>query len=246
MKISHLPALVAALCAGLVAPPESGARSGAILEFANGDAMPGRLEAGEGESVRWNSDWFETALEIDPSFLRKLTFDQPPAAERKEPFRALLRNGDVVHGDLFRVGPDFIELQSVRHGRTRLVTQGMRVLNRLDNPALRFSGPVSPEGWTQNGPGGREETYWTGVPGGGLLSRRWGTSIHHPIALPDRVAIEVKLASSRRPEFVIALQPFRGDVLRLETWDNELVLVESGSDFQRLLTLAPEVRGGLR
>jgi len=217
------------------------APSESVLEFANGDAVAGALEPGEGDLIRWRSKWFEAPLEIDPVFLKRLTLERVPALTAPASFRALLRNGDVVHGDLARIGPGFIELESPRHGIARLQTASMRSLNRLDNPALRYSGPVSVEGWLQSGPG-REESYWDGVPGGGISTRRWGAGLFHRFELPDRVAIEVKVTSSRRPEFSVALQAFRGDVLRLETWDNELVLVEGTSDFQRLATLAPGER----
>lgn len=218
--------------------PAGAAPSESVLEFANGDAVPGSLEPGEGDLIRWRSKWFEAPLEIDPVFLKRLTLERVPALTAPASFRALLRNGDVIHGDLVRIGPGFIELESARHGIARLQTSSMRSLNRLDNPALRYSGPVSVEGWLQSGPG-RDESYWDAVPGGGISTRRWGAGLFHRFELPDRVAIEVKVTSSRRPEFSVALQAFRGDVLRIETWDNELVLVEGTSDFQRLATLAP-------
>ncbi len=219
----------------------SAATPGSVLEFANGDLLEGSLEPGEGDVIRWRSKWFEDALEFDPVFLKRLTLERAPALASPASFRALLRNGDVVHGDLVRIGSGFVEMESPRHGRTRLLNSALRSVNRLDNPALRYSGPVSVEGWIQNGPG-REQSYWDGVPGGGIATRRWGAGLFHRFELPQRVAIEVKVASSRRPEFSLALQAFRGDVLRLETWDDEVVLVHSGSDFQPLLKVTPEQR----
>jgi thiol-disulfide isomerase/thioredoxin len=217
------------------APPAS------VLEFANGDLMEGALEPGEGDLIRWRSQWFEDPLEIDPVFLKRLTLEQVPAPVGPSSFRALLRNGDVVHGDLVRVGPGVVELESPRHGRTLLMTSALRSVNRLDNPALRYSGPVSVEGWVQNGPG-REESYWSGVPGGGISTRRWGGGLFHRFEFPERVAIEVKLSSSRRPEFSLALQAFREDGLRLETWDDEVVLATSGADFQPICRLTADQR----
>lgn len=225
--------LVAALAAA--APPAS------VLEFANGDLLEGSLEPGEGDLIRWRSPSFEEALEIDPVFLKRLTLEQVPAPQGTASFRALLRNGDVVHGDLVGVGPGFVELESPRHGRTRLRSEALRSVNRLDNPALRYSGPVSAEGWIQNGPG-REESYWNGVPGGGIATRRWGAGLFHRFEFPDRVAIEVKLGASRRPEFTLALQAFREGGLRLETWDDEVVLAAAGNDFQPVCKVGPDQR----
>ena len=219
----------------------AGAAPGSSLEFANGDIIEGSLEPGQGDVIRWRSKLFEAPMEIDPVFLKRLTFDQVPVLGATASFRALLRNGDVVHGDLARIGPGFVELESPRHGKARLRMEAMRSLNRLDNPALRYSGPVSVEGWIQNGPGG-SEGYWEGVPGGGISTRRWGAGLFHRFELPERVAVEVKLVASRRPEFALSLEAFRGDGLRLETWEDELVLVESVGDFQSLYRLAPEDR----
>jgi thiol-disulfide isomerase/thioredoxin len=217
------------------------AKPASILEFANGDAIEGTLEPGEGDVIRWRSKWFESPLEIDPMFLKRVTFERVPVLGEVSSFRALLRNGDVVHGNLVRIGPGFVELESARHGTTRLQTAAMRSLNRLDNPSLRYSGPVSVEGWIQSGPG-HEESYWSGVPGGGISTRRWGAALFHRFELPQRVAIEVKLVSSRRPEFAFALQAFRGDGLRLETWDDEVVLVESLRQYHPLYRLGPDDR----
>ena len=238
MKIATRAGLLIGL---LLALSTAGAApSGSTLEFANGDSMEGTLEPGEGDVIRWRSKWFEAPLEIDPLFLKRLTFAQVPVLGQSSSFRALMRNGDVVHGNLVRIGPGFVELESPRHGTARLQTASMRSLNRLDNPALRYSGPVSVEGWFQNGPG-REESYWDGVPGGGISTRRWGAGLFHRFELPERIAIEVKLLSSRRPEFAMAFQAFRVDGLRLETWDDELVFVDS-REFQPLYRLAPEDR----
>jgi thiol-disulfide isomerase/thioredoxin len=214
----------------------------ANLEFANGDVLPGNLEAGPGDVIQWRAAPFEAPLRIDPTFLKRMSFDRLPNPGEAASFRALMRNGDVVHGELERLGPGFVELRSLRHGTTRLTTDAMLQLSRLDNPALRFSGPVSLEGWTQGG-GAREEQLWFGVPGGGLMTRRWGATLLRSIPMPERVAVEVKLSSSRRPEFCLALEPLRNDTLRIETWDDELVIVAEGGDFQRLATLDPAARG---
>ncbi len=83
---------------------------------------------------------------------------------------------------------------------------------------------------------------WHGGPGGRPQSRRKKAGLSQKIRLPKQFEIDLELMSSTSPEFVLALGSQAGDIvsnrsLRLETWDDELVVVQD-TVFEPVLAIA--------
>jgi len=76
------------------------------------------------------------------------------------------------------------------------------------------------------GPPGQPDTAspLTAGPDGALLIRSWNRGALLDVKLPDLVEVEFHVRSSKRPEFSLSLGANFRESLRVETWDDELVL----------------------
>ena len=78
---------------------------------------------------------------------------------------------------------------------------------------------------------------WRRAPGGHPQTERDRAKLARNIELPERVEIDLEFTSSEQPRFVLVLGRQRQQAVRLETWQDELVLVQ-GDLFEPVLTLA--------
>ena len=160
------------------------------------------------------------------------------------PFSIALRDGSFIYGDLVSVSDDSISIRSIRHGDTVLKRSEVLSVRRVRRGSLLFSGPTGDVGWqsmmnqqdgnvsrNQNQPGVTPPL--TTGPGGALLIRAWNRSALLDITLPDLVDVEFRIHSSKRPEFLLALGGNVRQSLRVETWDDELVLA-TGDEFKAI------------
>ena len=71
------------------------------------------------------------------------------------------------------------------------------------------------------------------------MTSRAQAKIFRPLQLLDRFAVELEFISTGQPRFVFALGEDLEQVLRLETWGNELVVVQD-TVFEPVLTIDEE------
>ena len=90
--------------------------------------------------------------------------------------------------------------------------------------------------------GGNTQSDWYPDRGGHLRTDKVKAKIFNALDWPQRFEIDLELASDRRPPgFVFALGRNLYQALRLETWVNELVVVQ-GTLFEPVLTIQPDRR----
>lgn len=209
------------------------------LRLSNGDVYEGQWLPGEGGLIRWQSGWFAAPFQFECRYLEELAMRSVPQEYQEEPFRLLVSNGDVLHGDLVALDGTTVTLRSERHGMVRVNRSSLLKLTRLNNPSLVFSGPSSLEGWmVLDGEGRRRREsvqgvmqFWTPVSGGGLKTERWRAELYRPLELPEQLEVDFQITCSARPEFTLALHEDLENSVRLETWDDALVLTK-GTGFQ--------------
>jgi hypothetical protein len=211
------------------------------LRWKNGESLPGTIVAASPDSVTWKSPDFGDPLQLHWNVLDRIDWPQADVAPAS-PFGIVLRDGSFIYGDVAAITGSSISIHSTRHGDVTLKRSEVLSVRRLKGGSLVYSGPLGSQGWTamSNQPDGNivrspppqttSPPLATG-PGGSLLIRTWNRSAMAEIALPDSFDVEVRVASSKRPEFLLS---FGGNVLNamcLETWDNDLVLTD-GDQFQ--------------
>jgi hypothetical protein len=110
---------------------------------------------------------------------------------------------------------------------------------------LLFAGPTGDRGWTkvvsedpQSGnrpqlPNAPAISPFEEGPGGILAMPYWNSGAQLEMALPERVDVEFRISSTVQPDFFISFDVDAKQRLRVETWDDELVIV-AGNNFKRL------------
>ena len=242
---------VAVLCAPIIQAQKAATSQTDMqtLRWKNGDALPGTLLQSASGAIHWSSPYFSDDLSVDMGVLESVVFPKQ-SVPATEAFRVGTVSGDIWIADIVDSDGDTFLFSSKRHGQFRvnraaiytlerrahpnLIFDGSQITNwelpkaDANKPILRFSGNTLPE--------------WYADRGGHPRTDKVKAKMFHPLDLPQHFEIDLALASATRPPgFVFALGKNLYEALRLETWVNELVVVQ-GTLFEPVLTIQPNRR----
>ena len=220
------------------------------LRWKNGDVLPGKLLESASGVIRWASPYFSDDLVVDIGVLDSVIFPRQ-SAPAMEAFRVGTVSGDIWIADIVDSDEDTFLFSSERHGRFQVNREAIYTLERRVHPNLIFDGsqltnwelpkqnvnmPMLPFGVVNTRP------EWYADRGGHPRTDKVKAKIFHALDWPQRFEIDLELASTARPPgFVFALGKNLYEALRLETWVNELVVVQ-GTLFEPVLTIQPDRR----
>ena len=219
------------------------------LRWKNGDVLPGKLLESTSGVIRWASPYFSDDLVVDIGVLDSIIFPKQ-SAPATEAFRVGTVSGDIWIADIVDSDEDTFLFASARHGQFRVDRTAIYTLERRVHPNLIFDGSqlTNWELRKRNAQDpmflfGREaQSDWYADRSGHLRTNKVKAKIFHALDWPQRFEIDLELASaSRPPGFVFALGKNLYEALRLETWVNELVVVQ-GTLFEPVLTIQPDRR----
>jgi thiol-disulfide isomerase/thioredoxin len=255
--IAHLLLVSAAVAADPI-PASS------TLRWQNGEAISGEIGEASADSVSWKTPLFEDPMVVKWSALSRIDRKLPTVAS-VDPFGIALRDGSYIHGDILSVTDQSVTIKSTRQGEVALRKSEILSIRRHKGGSLIFGGPTGIVGWDilsnrkkasdarkvgaqifgmGNSPRGVPAP---GVPAllnglaGSLSMPIWNRGGFLDVSLPESVDIEFRVRSSARPDFQLSLEGAPKQRLRVETWDNELVLV-SGDQFKSLLKIGDDER----
>ena len=219
------------------------------LRWKNGDALPGNLLESTPGMIHWSSPYFSDDLVVDIGVLDSIVFPKR-SAPATEAFRIGTVSGDIWIADIDDSDEETFLFSSARHGRFRVNREAIYTLERRVHPNLIFDGSQLTN-WElpkrdANQPillfGGNALPDWYADRGGHPRTDKVKAKIFHALDWPQRFEIDLELASATRPPgFVFALGKNLYEALRLETWVNELVVVQ-GTLFEPVLTIQPDRR----
>lgn len=219
------------------------------LRWKNGDVLPGKLLESASGMIHWSSPYFSDDLVVDMGVLDSIVFPKQ-SAPAMEAFRIGTVSGDIWIADIVDSDAETFLFSSARHGRFRVDREAIYTLERRVHPNLIFDGSQLtnwelPKG-NANQPislfGGNALPDWYADRGGHPRTDKVKAKIFHALDWPQRFEIDVELACATRPPgFVFALGKNLYEALRLETWVNELVVVQ-GTLFEPVLTIQPDRR----
>lgn len=219
------------------------------LRWKNGDILPGKLLESTSGAIRWASPHFSDDLVIDIGVLDSIIFPEQ-SVPATEAFRVSTVSGDIWMADIIDSDDDTFLFSSKRHGLFRVNRAAIYTLERRMHPNLVFDGSQLTN-W--NLPkrdakeplllfGGDAGSDWYADRSGHPRTDKVKAKIFHALDWPQYFEIDLELASaSRPPGFVFALGKNLYEALRLETWVNELVVVQ-GTLFEPVLTIEPDRR----
>ena len=219
------------------------------LRWKNGDVLPGQLLESAVGQIRWASPYFSDDLVVDIGVLDSIVFPKQ-SVPAMEAFRVGTVAGDIWIADIVDSDEETFLFSSERHGRFRVNREAIYTLERRVHPNLIFDGSQLTN-WElpkrdTNQPtllfGGNALPDWYADRGGHPRTDKVKAKIFHALDWPQRFEIDLELASATRPPgFVFALGKNLYEALRLETWVNELVVVQ-GTLFEPVLTIQPDRR----
>ena len=240
----------------------------AQLRWKNGDTLPGQLleiEPGspavtaEGTKIRWASPHFSDHLVVDASVLEAIIFpNHPPMSPRMrgdiggatEAFRIGTVSGDIWIADLIGSDDDTLLFTSERHGQFRVNREMIYTFEGRKHSNLLFDGSqLSAWELPEENQNKNElqlladlQPSWHADRGGRPQTNQAKANIFYALDWPKHFEIDLELASTARPpSFVVAFGKNLYETVRLETWVNELVVVQ-GTLFESVLTIEPDRR----
>ena len=219
------------------------------LRWKNGDILPGKLLESTSGAIRWASPHFSDDLVIDIRVLDSIIFPKQ-SVPATEAFRVGTVSGDIWMADIIDSDDDTFLFSSKRHGLFRVNRAAIYTLERRMHPNLVFDGSQLTN-WKlpkedAKEPvllfGGDARSDWYADRSGHPRTDKVKAKIFHAFDWPQYFEIDLELASAARPPgFVFALGKNLYEALRLETWVNELVVVQ-GTLFEPVLTIEPDRR----
>lgn len=219
------------------------------LRWKNGDILPGKLLESTSGAIRWASPHFSDDLVIDIRVLDSIIFPKQ-SVPATEAFRVGTVSEDIWMADIIDSDDDTFLFSSKRHGLFRVNRAAIYTLERRMHPNLVFDGSQLTN-WKlpkedANKPvllfGGDARSDWYADRSGHPRADKVKAKIFHALDWPQYFEIDLELASAARPPgFVFALGKNLYEALRLETWVNELVVVQ-GTLFEPVLTIEPDRR----
>ena len=244
----HIYALALLFPASVHAEPA--AKPQAILTWKNREALSGEIFEATATDVAWKTPAFENPLLLRWDALRRIDLPLAPIPV-SEPFSIALRDGGHLLGNLTSITDRSVAIRSARHGESVFKRSEVVSVRRVRGGSLTVAGPVGDIGWeirgTQNETVNRKQSSALAIPllkagpGGALLLPYWNRAAFFRVNLPDRVDLEFRVRSSVRPDFLLSLEDNTDRQVRVETWDDELVLA-AGSQFKAIRKIAEDER----
>lgn len=231
----------------------------AQLRWKNGDSLPGQLLESEpgspsvtenGGRIHWVSPHFSDPLLVDADVLDAIVFPNRAETPATEAFRIGTVSGDIWMADLVGSDDDTFLFSSKRHGRFRVNREMIYTFEGRKHSNLLFDGsqlsawklPEENENKNELQLLADPQPGWHTDRGGRPQTNQAKANIFYALDWPKRFEIDLELASAARPpSFVIAFGKNLYETVRLETWVNELVVVQ-GTLFESVLTIEPDRR----
>ena len=265
MQWNRKKILVAIVALGILWLPLTHAEeTEAVLHWKNGDTLPGQLLESKPTEIHWSSPHFSDDLIVDINVLDSIVFPKKSAEARHhddrdrvtsemaatEAFRVGTVSGDIWMADLIGADQNTLLFASKRHGEFRVNRELIYTLENREHSNLLFDGSQL-SAWklpNQNKDDGARllsqdvQPSWHADRGGHPQTNTAKANIFYAFNWPKRFEIDLELASTARsPSFVFALGKNLYETVRLETWVNELVVVQ-GTLFEPVLTIQPDRR----
>ena len=218
------------------------------LRWKNGDILPGKLMESDPGTVCWASEYFSDNLIADIKVIDSILFPKQPAP-LTEAFQISTVSDDVWTADLIGADDNTYLFSSKRHGQVRVNRDAIYTLDRRKSPNLIFDGSQL-TAWESSKADESKIPFlldvdarssWVPNAAGHLQTYHAKASIFCAFNLPKRFEIDLEFTSTEPPGFVLAIGESIRKALRLETWADEVVVIQ-GVRFMRVLTFGRHQR----
>ncbi|MBM4004908.1 MAG: TlpA family protein disulfide reductase [Planctomycetes bacterium] len=200
------------------------------------------LDSDNGQRIHWQSPRFVGPFQFQRERISSIQFPSPENVIRpRGEFCFEMAGGDSFFGRLIGIDRQGLHVESDRIGKATIVPEFLQRVFRwnLGNELL-YLGPDGLAGWSES----MGTSHWRD-DGCQPFTNQPNTAIFRDFALPARVAMELELSWTTKPDFVLAFgvngdEPVIKRAFRMEVWESELVLqreVERAADLVILQSL---------
>ena len=221
-----------------------------LLRWKNGDTLTGKLINSKSGKIRWKSSHFTDDLNVNMSVLDSIVFSKPPE-NITETFRIATVSGDSWTADIIGSDDNTLLFTSKSFGTFRVNRSSIYSLENREHSNLVFDGSQLSY-WEFDGnrknnkqvqsTKNKQQIGWYADQGGQARTDIAKTNLYYPLNWPAQFVIDLEFESTTRPpEFVFALGKNLYEALRIETWVNELVVVQ-GTLFEPIMSIEPDRR----
>ncbi len=214
------------------------------LHWHNGDQLPGRLLWADANTLQWQSTLFATPFKINIAAISSIDYPSSPSVTTSDqPFRLVTVTSDVLLGDLIEFTDEDVVITSPRHGQLRLKRSQLVGLQRHNRKSAGSVGLGLLADW-KTLHHGRQISEWARALSGQIVTKVTGAELYRDLHMTGLSEIEITLSWSGKPGFMISFADpndarLSKQVVKLETWENDLVLQTLGAngDFEVIDTI---------
>lgn len=205
------------------------------IRWRNGDVLPGCILQSEYPVLRFSSEIFQDNLALNTSELEALEFDYEK--ENSDPdFLIVTTVGDVIKANLIDANDNFFVFSSESLSRIQIKRDYVYSLNLLNNPNLIFDGSqfnqwdLSAKKTIKNFVR-KNGVSWVMGEGGHPFSNTNKSVLSALFEIPAQFSLDLEISSIDSPRFSFVISDAKqsdesDSALKMETWDNEIVLVQ--------------------
>lgn len=213
------------------------------LQFKNGDTIPGSIKVLRKPSeLQWTAPFFKDVMTVPTEQIASLEFPKSETVLPKGKKHYLIKTitGNVLHGDVTEISPDYISVSSLRHGQLKLLRKEIISLQLLDD-YWQYS--ITNKGnWNHH--------LWDKGTNAELITKLRNAKLSGSMLLTEKFRIHLHLKWKNNPRFAFKLTQEAGAIkpglnFSLETWEDNLVSL-LGNDFELVKKLPQSVKGELQ
>ena len=143
------------------------------LTWGNGDTLSGSLVSVDDEVLTWKSSLFSDPLRIRLSSLASVAFTKLQSTSSASPdFQILMRNGDVLNGNLNSIDEQTVSFTSSRLGLFSVDRRQILSLQKSrKNSGVIYSGPHGLEGWQPAFRRAANQAFFAADPAPGIVDQ---------------------------------------------------------------------------
>lgn len=197
------------------------------LSWRNGERLNGELAGADMTYLRWQSAFFEDAIPLSHEALRSVDFSGSPGTA-EGPLRFVFVDGSHLTGTLMAIDGQGVSLRSGSCGEVLVDLDQLVAIERITGPGVIVAGPACllRGDAVGVGQGGKRPLYQSVA--GEVVFLEFNGAVRQAVDLPEKCLVNMRLRIAGEPAFSVEMST-KNQSVRLETWDDELVLRQDES-----------------
>ena len=197
------------------------------LSWRNGERLNGELAGADMNYLRWQSTFFEDAIPLSHAAVRSVDFAGSPGMA-EGPLRFVFVDGSHLTGTLMAIEGQGVSLSSASCGEMLVDLDQLVAIERISGPDVIVAGPACLLRGDAGGvgQGGKRPLYQSVA--GEVVFLEFNGAVRQAVDLPEKCLVNMRLRIAGEPAFSVEMST-KNQSVRLETWDDELVLRQDES-----------------